>query len=65
MLVLSRKEDESIVITCGKERITIFVARLTHDQVRLGIEAKRHVIIHRGEIQALIDSGDQLERNRA
>lgn len=47
MLVLSRRIGESIVI--GNE-VTVRVIDVRGDQVRLGIDAPRHVQIHREEI---------------
>lgn len=47
MLVLSRKEDEKIII--GGE-ITIMVVSIQGDKVRLGIECPRHLAVHRQEV---------------
>ncbi|MDA1169399.1 MAG: carbon storage regulator CsrA [bacterium] len=47
MLVLSRKRDEKIVIG---DSITITVIEIRGDKVRLGIEAPRHVAVHRQEV---------------
>lgn len=47
MLVLSRKRDESIVIN---HEIKIMVIEIRGDKVRLGIEAPRHIPIHRREV---------------
>ena len=49
MLVLTRKNGESIVIN---HQITVTVVRLSGNRVRLGIEAPEEVSIKRGEIQA-------------
>jgi carbon storage regulator len=51
MLVLSRKANQSIMI--GND-IRILVVGLDGDQVKLGIEAPRHVPVHRFEIFAEI-----------
>lgn len=48
MLVLSRKENESIVID-GNIKVTILKVR--GGQVRLGIEAPQQVPIRRSELQ--------------
>ncbi|WP_146397558.1 carbon storage regulator [Planctomycetes bacterium CA13] len=48
MLVLSRKENDSIVINGN---ITIVVARIQGGKVRLGIEAPQDVPIHRQEVK--------------
>jgi carbon storage regulator len=47
MLVLSRKKNESIVIS---DTITITVVEIRGDKVRLGIEAPRDVPVHRQEV---------------
>lgn len=47
MLVLSRKEDQSIRI--GKD-VVITVTRISGDQVRIGIEAPPDVKILRSEL---------------
>lgn len=55
MLVLSRKANESIMI--GSD-IRIVVVGLDRDQVKLGIEAPRHVPVHRFEIFTEIHRDD-------
>lgn len=47
MLVLSRKQDERIMIG---DDITVTVIRIGGDKVRLGIDAPRHVAVHREEV---------------
>jgi carbon storage regulator len=47
MLVLSRKRNESIVIDGS---IVLTVVDIRGDKVRLGIEAPKHVPIHRSEV---------------
>jgi carbon storage regulator len=47
MLVLSRKESESLVIG---EDVVITVNRISGNRITLGIEAPRHVRIVRGEL---------------
>lgn len=47
MLVLSRRNDESIVIG---DDIVITVVDVRGDKVRLGIEAPKNVTVHRREI---------------
>ncbi len=53
MLVLSRKEDEKIVIG---DSIVITVVKIENNKVRLGIDADRNVPIVRSE---LIDKMEQ------
>lgn len=60
MLVLSRKQDEKIIIG---DSITLMVISIQGDKVRLGIEAPKHVSIHREEVYQAIQrergAGDQ------
>ena len=48
MLVLSRREDESIVINGN---IKVVVASIQGGRVRLGIEAPQDVPVHRQEVK--------------
>lgn len=57
MLVLSRKQDEKIIIG---DSITLMVVSIQGDKVRLGIEAPKEVSIHREEVyQAIQNEQDQ------
>ena len=47
MLLLTRKDGESITIG---DDITVTVVRSGDGQVRLGIDAPRHVAVHRQEV---------------
>lgn len=47
MLALSRKLGESIVID---ENIEITVLSISENQIKLGIDAPKHISIHRKEI---------------
>ena len=51
MLVLSRKQDEKIIIG---DSITLMVISIQGDKVRLGIEAPKDVSIHREEVYQAI-----------
>ena len=51
MLVLSRQRDETIMI--GDE-IEITVVDIRGDKVRLGINAPKHILVHRKEVYDLI-----------
>ena len=53
MLVLSRHENETIVID---GRIKITVVRIRGDKIRLGIEAPKEVAIWREELVASVES---------
>lgn len=51
MLVLSRKQDEKILLKVGdKERIELTVVRIDSKKVRLGIRAGDGVTILRSEL---------------
>lgn len=61
MLVLSRKPKQSIVILLPNgETITIKVAGFDHDGsgVRIGIDAPRHILIHRQEVFDVIKAAE-------
>ena len=51
MLVLSRQLDQSIMIG---DDIEIFVVEVRGGKVRLGINAPRHVSVHRKEIYEIV-----------
>ena len=51
MPVLSRKQDEKIIIG---DSITLMVISIQGDKVRLGIEAPKSVSIHREEVYQAI-----------
>lgn len=53
MLVLSRKQDEKIIIG---DSIALTVVSIQGDKVRLGIEAPKEVTIHREEVYHAIKS---------
>jgi len=55
MLVLSRKANQSIMIG---DDIRIVVVGVDRDQVKLGIEAPRHVPVHRFEVFTEIHRAD-------
>ena len=58
MLVISRKQDETIVIDGGRVVITIIETR--QGNVKLGIDAPSEITIHRGEIQERVDNARKL-----
>lgn len=53
MLVLSRRENETIIIG----NVTVTVVRVCGDRVRLGIEAPPEVPVRRGELEPKKDGG--------
>ena len=58
MLVLSRKEQETLII--GGE-IKVVVLHSSNREVRIGIEAPPHVTIHRGEVYDRIQAEEKTE----
>jgi creatinine deaminase len=56
MLVLARMRDQSIIIG---DDITVTVADIRGDKVRLGIDAPRHVSVHRKEVYEQIKRENQ------
>lgn len=60
MLVLSRLQNQSIIVRVGDDeiRITLIGINSGH-QARLGFEAPPHVTINRSEIQEKIDAESQ------
>jgi len=58
MLVLSRKVNEKIVIDGG---IVITVVKIEGGQVRLGIEAPKHIKVFREEIRQSTGRGSVKE----
>jgi len=60
MLVLSRKNQESVVVggTDGFERVLkVTVLEITHGKVRLGFEVDKDVPVHRWEVWERIRAG--------
>lgn len=55
MLVLTRSSGERLII--GDGEITLTVLDVRGNQVRLGIDAPRHVTVHREEIYKKIKDG--------
>lgn len=62
MLVLTRKRDESIMIG---DHIRIVVVDVRGDQVKLGIDAPRHIAVHREEIYREIQEENRRAALRA
>ncbi len=56
MLVLSRREAQSIVIGGN---VVVTVVSVRGDQVRLGIEAPRSVTVHRHEVAMAIEEANR------
>jgi carbon storage regulator len=58
MLVLTRHNDQRIIISTGNEVIIVTVVEIGYGKVRLGIDAPPHVAIDREEI-ALRKRGEE------
>lgn len=56
MLVLTRKVDQSIMIG---DHIRIVVVDVRGDQVKIGIDAPRQVMVHRHEVYQEIQAENQ------
>lgn len=56
MLVLTRKVDQSIMIG---DNIRIVVVDVRGDQVKIGIDAPRDIVVHRHEVYADIQAENQ------
>ena len=50
MLVVTRKVGEAIIIRAGKDTVTVSVEALHGGNVRIGLDAPRHVQILRNEL---------------
>lgn len=57
MLILTRKSGEGIRIG---DSITIKVIEIRGNQVRLGVEAPKNIMVHRDEIYTLIRQENEL-----
>lgn len=56
MLVLTRKIDQSIIIG---ENIRVVVVDVRGDQVKIGIDAPRDIMVHRHEVYEDIQAENQ------
>jgi len=54
MLVIQRRANEGVLITLGKIRVRVIVAKYADGKVKLGIDAPPEVTVHRDEVQAEI-----------
>ena len=61
MLVLSRKKDESIIIT---DNIRITIVEIRGDKVRIGIDAPKDISVHRREVHEAIEAARRQEGTR-
>jgi len=59
MLILTRKVGQSIVIA---DDVVVTVIESSGDQVRIGIDAPRHIAVHREEIYSQISRENEAAR---
>lgn len=59
MLILTRKVGESIVIA---DDIVVTVVESSGEQVRIGIDAPRHITVHREEVYSQISKENEAAR---
>ena len=57
MLILTRRLGESVII---EDNIKITVVDISKQQIKLGIDAPKHITINREEISKKINDGNQL-----
>lgn len=57
MLVFTRRRGDSFIIKVGDDTITVMVLGVEDNRARLGIQAPKHIPVHRTEIQQRIDNG--------
>jgi carbon storage regulator len=62
MLILTRRAGESIVIG---DDIVVTIVEATRDVVRVGIDAPRHISVHRHEVYAEIARENEAARTAA
>lgn len=62
MLVLSRRVGESVVI--GND-VTVTVLEVRGDQIRIGVDAPRHVQVHREEVYRELEEQNAAARDAA
>lgn len=64
MLILSRMENESLVIGRGSRAVRVMVTEIRGDKVRLGVEAPKDVPVNRNEVYEDIvrQGGDLLQK---
>ena len=67
MLVLSRNEGERITITIPPSGVSQFIEVMlveirSEHKARIGVQADKSIMIHREEIQRMVDSGGEIPR---
>ena len=59
MLILTRKKGQSIVIA---DDVVVTVIEASGDQVRIGVDAPRHITVHREEVYSQISKENEAAR---
>ena len=52
MLVLTRKRNQSIILTCDDAEVTLKIIQVGRDKVSVGVEAPLSVKVLRAELQS-------------
>jgi carbon storage regulator len=58
MLIFTRKVDESVVIN---ENIRITVIDICENRIKIGIEAPKHISVHRDEVYDKIKNSKKIK----
>ncbi|AFH14498.1 CsrA-like regulator [Vibrio phage VvAW1] len=61
MLILTRRISEKLIIDTGREVIEIVPLGVNGSQVKLGVNAPKHIPVHREEVKARIDADKTAE----
>lgn len=56
MLILTRRVNETLCIGEGENKVDVMVLGVKGNQVRIGINAPKHVSVHREEIYLRIQA---------
>lgn len=56
MLILTRRTGETLCIGEGENKVDVMVLGIKGNQVRIGINAPKHVSVHREEIYLRIQA---------
>ncbi len=65
MLILTRRTTEVIYIGEGENQVEVAVLGIKGNQVRLGIEAPKHITIHREEVRQRISDDNPRGKSRS
>lgn len=59
MLVLTRTANQSIIIGEGQNQVEVIILGVNGTQVKVGVEAPKHIAVHRDEIHRRIQQEKQ------